>query len=229
METWEIIVLIIFLILLAIGIGVTIYFVIKYEEDQKKKTQGPTGPAPPTPVPPGPSPPSPVAPTGATGNTGATGSVTFSISPSSNSNLYMTFVPDLLNPQVVTSNGSTLSCTDYKWQLINNSVNPSLLSVFADPTNVIPYNSPINLSNNRAGLIGDAIVSNSGLTPENSNTVLNWQYTSDKRWCGIGPVRSNFCLYHNSNNTVSVNAYIDADPNFIWDIVPSIASPICRP
>ncbi len=224
METWEIIVLIIFLILLAIGIGVTIYFVVRYEEDQKKKTQGPTGISPPT---------GPTGNTGATGPSGSTGSIpaNFSISPASNPNLYMTYIPSSSTVQVVTTNGSSLDCTDYRWQLINNGRNPSLLSVIADPTNVSPYSSPTNLSNDvGATFTGNAILSNSGFTPENMDptAVLNWRYTSDKRWCGTG-IRSNYCLYHNSDNTVSVNNYTNADPNFIWDLVPLIGPPICTP
>ena len=191
METWEIIVLVIFLILLAAGLGVGIYFVVKYEEDQKKKTQGPTGAtgiSPPTPIP-----PPPIGPTGVTGITGNTGGVltNFSISPQSTPNLYMTFIPNSTdNPRVITSNGSELLCTDYSWSVINNGVNPSLLSVLADPFAADGWSSPLNISNGINIIAGPAILSNSGFAANIPGNIVNWQYTSDKRWCVPTPFQS---------------------------------------
>ena len=237
METWEIIVLIVFLILLAVTVGLGIYFAVKYENDQKKKNQGPTAPTGPT-GPTGatgiaPPIPSPVGPTGITGSTG--GMLTrFSISPQSNPNLYMSFIPASSpdNPRVIVSNGSELLCTDYEWLIVNNGVNPSLLAVIADPNAARNWMSPINITNSdNNSFIGSAVLANNGLFPESPNPgtsgILNWQYTADKRWCGIGAL-SQYCLYHNSDNTVSVETY-RSDPNFLWNVVPRINTPICSP
>ena len=218
METWEIIVLIFFLILLLVGLGIGIYFV--WREDQKKNN-GPTGSTGGT------------GPTGGTGGTGSTGisgpsgatglPATFSISPATNSALYMTYgTVSTTGTPVIVANGSTLRCTDYTWRQIGPT-----LAVNANPANLgsSGYTSPLNISTGNASLFGQAVVDNSGVNP---GELTNWTYNpSLKTWCALG---ENFCLYFNPDNTVSIE-----DPKsgnlslFQWDIRPPISPPICSP
>ena len=222
METWEIIVLIFFLILVLVGLGVGIYFV--WREDQKKNP------------PPNNNPPGGTGQTGSTGSTGGTGGTgstgntgglpaTFSISPATNSGLYMTYgTVSTTGTPVIVANGSTLRCTDYTWRQIGPT-----LAVNANPANLgsSGYTSPLNISTGNASLFGQAVVDNSGVDP---GVLTNWTYNpSLKIWCALG---DNFCLYFNPDNTVSIEdpgSGLNNPSLFQWDIRPPISPPICSP
>ena len=212
METWEIIILVLFIILLLVGLGVGVYFV--WREDQKKNPNtGPTG---------GTGTTGTTGTTGGTGPTGTTGGTgTFSISPQVAPTMFLTYDPN--NPitvpgdpnaeiPLVTTNGSTLRCADYQWANFSFEGVPSVLGL-RNQTIVQPgYTRPQVVSASQDSLTGRAIL----LSTADIDLLANWTYTSEKRWCS----EDVYCLYYNSDNTITIENINNANltlSNFIWN------------
>jgi len=225
MEAWEIFVLILFILIILAAVGVGIFLVVKHERDQNGGgNTGPSGPTGNT----GSS-----GPSGSSGSTGATGPLVpgnFSISPQTNTAVYLTFV-DQTFLNVVTSANATNKCKNYSWQNTSFQGLSSALILNADPTTTGQYVPPLTLSNQGSSLTGQAILSNA--TDANiANVILNWTYdNSAKTWCGSG-IYSDFCLYFNTDQSVTVERLDDilntTPANFRWNNIPSIAPPLCE-
>ena len=114
-----------------------------------------------------------------------------------------------------------MRCTDYTWRQIGPT-----LAVNANPANWVPlgYTVPVNIGAGNASLFGQAVVGN-GINP---GELINWTYDpSLKTWCALV---DNFCLYLNSDNTVSIEdpgSGLNNPSLFQWDIRPPLSSPIC--
>jgi hypothetical protein len=232
MQTWEIFVLVIFIILLLLGLILGIYFVWRYENDKNKPVPGPTGPNPP-------------GPSGASGATGISGN--FSISPVINPNTFMSFTPEDSSGgeplNVITSSVSNLSCANYSWQNIANFIGPQnsvikvpLALVSNASTGIGGYIKPINLSNPISNITGQAILTNA--TSESPSIILSWVYNPiAKTWCGLEDIYNEYCLYYNgsqnsSNDPVTVEEIGDAGvtlqaANFQWNNISPITAPKC--
>ncbi len=227
MQTWVIVMLVIFGVAILVGIGVGVYFLTR----PKKKAGSGSGKS------------------GGSGNGGLLPTkpsgglpTAFSISPRTKPNRYLTLQEGTVNPwgstplTVITTDGSQNLCVDYKWANTSNPNNSSLLVVYQDPKIIhdTGYNEPLNISNSSLNSIaGPAILSNNGYQQygwTGGISLINWKYTSDKKWCCVDPGYSQYCLYHNPDNTVSIqDSAGSTDLGFVWDVIPLINSPICSP
>ena len=228
--------LIIFLVILfLVGIGVGIFFLVRYERKKNAAPTGPSGPSGPSGQsgasgqsnPSGPSNPSnPSNPIGMTGMPGMTGF--FAISPESDANKYLTFSNLSSTLTVIATNMPT-----YPWSNPDNFKSKSGINIpfpllLTAPVNLLNgYLSPLNLigvtDNSGLQITGDVILSN--INNNNKVQLNSWKYDSTtKKWGGYGFDSlgriSPYALYYNGSNNVSVEFEMKPNlnaSNFRWN------------
>ncbi len=227
--------LIVFLvILLLVGLGVGIYFIIRYEKNKNSPTggsgsSGSSGSF-------GTSGSSGMSGmsgnSGMTGVTGATGiNGFFGISPANRLTEYLTFDNSSTPLRVKTVTTPTFGWSNPQtFKGIDQPVIANYPLTLTAPENLLNlYNSPVNLtnsfsiSNGGVNFTGPALLNNN-VTGSNTSIIKTWTYNnSTQQWCGYGAtVLGNlipYCLYYNSPNNITIEYPLNNNlnpNNFKW-------------
>lgn len=213
METWVIILIIVLILLVISGISIGLYFT--FRKPQKIPGNGSGGPngsgtktpvsPPKTPV----SPPPPGTPPPKTPHLYPLIGGKFSISPASNSSLYMTY----LSGNGITVLSSNSECMGYNWENVSSLGISEIVSGL-----VSTYNKPYSIT---------APISTKSSFPTNLSVpgsqtiqIQNWTYNSvNKTWCDLS---GTYCLYLNTDKTITANTYNSEDSYFQWNNIPAI-------
>lgn len=168
--------------------------------------------------------PNPPAPGGIPGE--------FSIQPSTNNNLYLTFTnnPNSQSaPTAILTNGDiTRKCSDFIWQntTFNTTFQGSTNSALQinTPTIVIQGNAQPGPFFLTAADDSAAVVTDNGNASDST-----WVYNKgNQTFCGSGN-NANNCLYYQDNTNVIRKVLNPSDNKFKWTISPVISPPLCTP
>ena len=225
MNAAVIVILVIFIILILAGLGVGLYFLLR-PKSPPGGMGGTTGGAPGA----NPAPPGTSAPGGLPGS--------FSIQPTSNTNLYLTFDTTTSNqfPNAVlydTPSISTIPCDNLIWR---NTIIPASTNNPLQATSSALQNNArtITVQGNAqdppfylVAQVGDGAFVTNNILDGNPAT---WVYNStNQTFCGSG-ADSNNCLYMEflANQPAVTRKPLDAtDEHFKWTISPPISPPSC--